>query len=145
MIGFIDAFFVQSLLITINYKNSHSIFSRTLLPWLPRTHPILVLVLRLSSLLRWLTWFWFTSHSLLIDERLLICNCTDCRLQCEWLPIYECTTYMGSRRIHRRHIRYCWEVLSALCAITSTTRTTENTAPVLLATCLLERVYRAVA
>jgi hypothetical protein len=49
-IGFIDTFFVHSLLITINYKDSHSIFSRTLLPWLPRTRSILILILRLSPL-----------------------------------------------------------------------------------------------
>jgi hypothetical protein len=35
--------------ITINYKNSKSIFSRTLLPWLPSSRPILLLVLRLTS------------------------------------------------------------------------------------------------
>jgi hypothetical protein len=39
---------LQSLLIIIKYKNSESIFSRTLLPWLTRTRPILVLVLRLT-------------------------------------------------------------------------------------------------
>jgi hypothetical protein len=49
MIGFIDAF-VVFLLITINYKNSQSIFSRTLLPRLPRTRSILVLVVRFSPL-----------------------------------------------------------------------------------------------
>jgi hypothetical protein len=38
---------LQILVITINYKNS--IFSRTLLPWLPRSLPILVLVLQLTS------------------------------------------------------------------------------------------------
>jgi hypothetical protein len=35
---------------TINYKNSRSIFNRTLLPWLPRTRPTLALILRLSKL-----------------------------------------------------------------------------------------------
>jgi hypothetical protein len=40
---------LQSLVITINYKNSQSIFNRTLLPGLPRTRPILILVLRLAS------------------------------------------------------------------------------------------------
>jgi hypothetical protein len=40
---------VQSRLITIRYKNSQSNFSRALLPWLPRTRSILVLVLRLTS------------------------------------------------------------------------------------------------
>jgi hypothetical protein len=49
MIGFTDAFFVQSLLTTINYNNWQSISSRTLLPWLPRSRSILVLVLRLTS------------------------------------------------------------------------------------------------
>jgi hypothetical protein len=38
MIEFIDTFIT-----TVNYKNSQSIFSRTLLPWLPRTRPVLVL------------------------------------------------------------------------------------------------------
>jgi hypothetical protein len=35
---------LQSLVITINYINSQSIFRRILLPWLPRTRPILVLI-----------------------------------------------------------------------------------------------------
>jgi hypothetical protein len=39
---------LQSFVITTNYKNSKSIFSLTLLPWLPRTRSFLVLVLRLS-------------------------------------------------------------------------------------------------
>jgi hypothetical protein len=41
---------LQSVVITVSYyKNSQSIFSRTLLPWLPRTRSILVLVLRPTS------------------------------------------------------------------------------------------------
>jgi hypothetical protein len=40
---------LQSLLITINYNGTQSIFRRTLLPTLPKTRPILVLVLRLIS------------------------------------------------------------------------------------------------
>jgi hypothetical protein len=44
---------VQSLVITINYNNSQSIFSRTLLPWLPRTRSFLVLVLRLTLIYDW--------------------------------------------------------------------------------------------
>jgi hypothetical protein len=59
---------LQSLLIKINYNNSQSIFSRPLLPWLPRTRPILIPVLRLL--------------------------------------IYDWTTYIVSRRIRRKHIRY---------------------------------------
>jgi hypothetical protein len=90
---------LQSLIITINYKNSQSIFSRTLPTWLPRTRS----VQRLTSLLLWLTWLWFTSHSLLIYERLLIYDCTDCRLQHEWIPLYRRTTYRVSRRTHRKH------------------------------------------
>jgi hypothetical protein len=46
---------LQSLWITINYNNSQPIFSRTLLTWLPRTRPILVLslsFLNLSLMLR---------------------------------------------------------------------------------------------
>jgi hypothetical protein len=43
---------LQSLLIAINYNNSQSIFSRTLLPWLPKTCSIPILVLRLTSDLR---------------------------------------------------------------------------------------------
>jgi hypothetical protein len=62
----------------------------------------------------------------------------------ESIPLYEWTTYIASRRINRKHIRYCWEVFNARCVGTSTARTTENTAPVLFAACLLERVYRAV-
>jgi hypothetical protein len=49
MTGFIDTFFVQFLLITINYTSSQSNFSRKLFPWLPRTRSILVLGLRLTS------------------------------------------------------------------------------------------------
>jgi hypothetical protein len=48
MIGFIDTSLYGLSYITINYKNSQSIFSRSLVPWLPRTRPILILVLRLS-------------------------------------------------------------------------------------------------
>jgi hypothetical protein len=33
---------------------------------------------------------------------------SDCWLQYEWMPLYERTTYMISRRIHRKHTRY-WE------------------------------------
>jgi hypothetical protein len=44
---------LQSLVITINYKNSPILFRRTLLPWLPRARPILILVLRLPD-------FWST-------------------------------------------------------------------------------------
>jgi hypothetical protein len=44
--------FTIALLIKINYNNSQAIFSRTLLPWLPRTRSILVLVLRMTSDLR---------------------------------------------------------------------------------------------
>jgi hypothetical protein len=40
---------VQSRLIAIIYNNSESIFSRTLLPWLPRTRSTLVLVLSPNS------------------------------------------------------------------------------------------------
>jgi hypothetical protein len=43
---------LQLLIITISYKNSQIIFSRILLPWLPRTRSILILVLRLTSDLR---------------------------------------------------------------------------------------------
>jgi hypothetical protein len=48
---------VQSLVIAINYNNSQSIFSRTVLPWPPRTRSILVLRL---------TRFWFTNECILI-------------------------------------------------------------------------------
>jgi hypothetical protein len=47
MVGFINTFFVQLLVIIINYKNSQSVFSQTLLPRLSRTRSILVLVLGL--------------------------------------------------------------------------------------------------
>jgi hypothetical protein len=40
---------IQSLVITINYNISQSLFGRNLLPWLPRTRSILVFVLRLTS------------------------------------------------------------------------------------------------
>jgi hypothetical protein len=36
---------LQSLVITISYNNSQSVFSRTLLPWPPRTRSILILSL----------------------------------------------------------------------------------------------------
>jgi hypothetical protein len=78
------------------------------------------LILLVSSLLLWLTWFWVTNDDWI-----------DYRLQYEWIPLYEWTTYIFSRRIHRKHIRYCWEVFSARCVATSTARTTENTVPAL--------------
>jgi hypothetical protein len=43
---------VQSLLTTIKLQHLKPIFSRTVLPWLLRTRPILVLILRLTSDLR---------------------------------------------------------------------------------------------
>jgi hypothetical protein len=49
MIGFIDAFYVHSLVIKTKYSNSQLIFSRILFPWLPRIRSILVLDLRLTS------------------------------------------------------------------------------------------------
>jgi hypothetical protein len=55
---------VQSLVMTMNYNNSHSIFSRTLLSWLPRLAPILVLVLVLRLTYESLTNLsWLTLHS----------------------------------------------------------------------------------
>jgi hypothetical protein len=55
---------LQSLVITISYKNSQSIFSRTLLPWLPKTRSILVLALRLPPTeLRWLLYPLGTDHA----------------------------------------------------------------------------------
>jgi hypothetical protein len=45
---------LQSLVITINYKNSQSIFSQTLLSWLSRTRSILVLCHSMTD-------FWFKS------------------------------------------------------------------------------------
>jgi hypothetical protein len=42
---------LQSLVITINYNSSQQIFSRTLLPWLPRTRSILVHIWFCSVLL----------------------------------------------------------------------------------------------
>jgi hypothetical protein len=44
MIGFIDALF----LIILNYNNSQSIFSRTLLPLLPRTRSIFILTVQIE-------------------------------------------------------------------------------------------------
>jgi hypothetical protein len=63
-------------LITINYNNSQSIFSRTLLSWLPRTRSILFLILRLTQI---------------------------------WFLIRFCTTYILSRRTHRKHHFCCQE------------------------------------
>jgi hypothetical protein len=48
MTGFI---LLQSLVITINYNSSQSIFSWTLLLWLLRTRPILILVLSTTDLI----------------------------------------------------------------------------------------------
>jgi hypothetical protein len=45
MIGFIGTSFT----ISRNYNNSQSVFSRTLLPWLPRIRPVLVPLLSLLS------------------------------------------------------------------------------------------------
>jgi hypothetical protein len=44
---------------------------------------------------------------------------------------------------HMQNIRYCCEVFIARCVATSKARTTENTAPVLLAACLFDGVYLA--
>jgi hypothetical protein len=44
---------------------------------------------------------------------------------------------------HLENIRYYCEVFSARCVVTSAARTAEKTAPILLAACLLERVYLA--
>jgi hypothetical protein len=93
---------LQSIVFTNNSKNSGSIFSRIVFPGLPET-----------------SWR-------------LIYDCTDWRLQCEWIPLYEWTSYIVSRRTRRKHIRYCWEVFSARCVTTNTARTTEDTAPLLL-------------
>jgi hypothetical protein len=82
IIRFIDTFFVQSPIIIINYKGSQSIFSRTLLPWLPRTRPILVLSLSTTV---------FPST---VTDLVMIYDCTDCRLQYEWIPLYESTIYI---------------------------------------------------
>jgi hypothetical protein len=57
---------LQSFVITINYNNSQSIFSRTLLPWMSRTRPILVLILRLTD---WLRCTLFYSESKLCYDR----------------------------------------------------------------------------
>jgi hypothetical protein len=46
---------LQSPVITINYKNSQSIFSQTLLPWLLRTRSVPFLVLSPSDLIRFCT------------------------------------------------------------------------------------------
>jgi hypothetical protein len=46
-LGILKASF--TIIITINYENSQSIFSRTLLLWLPRTRSILVFFLRYST------------------------------------------------------------------------------------------------
>jgi hypothetical protein len=73
---------LQSPLITINYHNSQSIFSRTLLPWLPRTRSILLLVLHLiwvwvwcydrrsagQSVLDWSTHLELTTRSWLLSD-----------------------------------------------------------------------------
>jgi hypothetical protein len=40
---------LHSLVNTVSYNNSQSVFSRTLVPWLPRTRSILILVLRLTA------------------------------------------------------------------------------------------------
>jgi hypothetical protein len=45
--------YTHSLVITINYKNSQSIFSPILLPWLPRTRPTIIIAL--SDLIRFCT------------------------------------------------------------------------------------------
>lgn len=53
---------VQSLLITLSYNNSQSIFSQTLLSGLPRTRPILILWLTSDLRLQYL-------HNLKVDMR----------------------------------------------------------------------------
>jgi hypothetical protein len=59
--------------------------------------------------------------------------------------IYDCTTYIVSRRTHSAESTLFLGGFSARCVATNRTRTVENTTHILLAACLLERVYRAVA
>jgi hypothetical protein len=81
---------LQSLWITFNYINSQSIFSRTLLPWLPRTRSILVLLLSYSP-----TDSWFTT-GLLIHRKYIRCP-----------EMYICEP-------PRKHIFLCYCIYSAL-------------------------------
>jgi hypothetical protein len=64
-------------------------------------------------------------------------------------PTYEWTIYVygleaDPYRTKHIHIRIIVEKCLARCVATSTALTTENTVSILLAACLLERVYRVV-
>jgi hypothetical protein len=117
MIGFTDVFVAQSLLITINYENSHSIYCRGPAPF------SFSLILQLSQL-----------------------NYTDSYI-------------LSARTTHRKHSSSIVACMSvgfprdrypasplARCLLPRNglgANHIENTAPVLLAVCLFERVYLA--
>jgi hypothetical protein len=124
IIGFIDAFFVQSLLITINYQNSLSIFSLTLLPWLPRACPIHLLVLRRLS--NWITLTLISSRHRPHTENTALLLLRECPLgfPCDLYPTSPLALWLVlNNGLGANHI--------------------EHTATVLLAACLFERVYLA--
>jgi hypothetical protein len=125
--GFDEWIYWHLRAITLNYNHNGSqpIFSRTLFPWLPRIRSILVLVLRLSSRLLWLTSFWCKSRSPLIYG-LHIYDCTHCRLSTTGSRFTHGLLSIVSRQFHRKHLRYCCEVFSASCIATNIARTTKH-------------------
>jgi hypothetical protein len=129
---------LQSLVITINYKNSQSMTAYDSLH--SRSSRSLSFYDCLLFYCDWLGSHLRVTHSLLNyewrTELTADCSTNEFRLTNGLLYSLELT--------HRKHIRYRWEVFSARCVATSTARTTENTVHVLLAACLLEHVYRAV-
>jgi hypothetical protein len=122
MIGFTDSFFVQSLFIAISYKNSQPIFSRTLLHWLPRTRPILVLVLWLTVTVLRLTLI-SSRHGPRTENTAL-------------LLLRACLLVFPRDRYPSSPLARCLLPTNGLGV-----NHTENTAPVLLAACLFESVY----
>jgi hypothetical protein len=106
---------LQSLVITINYKNSQSIISRTLLPWLQTTRSVLRLSLTLTS----------TRHEPRTENTALLllraCILGFPRVRNTDNPLAR--WLLPSNGLGANHI--------------------ENTTPVFLAACLFGRVYLA--
>jgi hypothetical protein len=118
---------LQSLLITINYNNSQSISSRTLLPWLPRTRSILVLVLRLL-IYDWTTYIHVISRT---HRKHICCPAMDI---CEphRKHLFLCCIYSTLNSNGSCPIAACVFVVAEMCLATrclamGTARTTQKT------------------
>jgi hypothetical protein len=116
--GWLDLL-TTSFTITINYKNSQSIFSRTLLPWLPRTRPILVL-----------------SHSLF----LVLILFGSVPLIESWCGSIE-NTYVAQQWIYANHVE---NISTSIVIFTAPYIATEVIRLLTVYSLLLECVYRVV-